>query len=278
MNQRLKFWARCAIGTLMGVWVLAVLGIAIAGTNTLPLESAGVIQRTHINKFQIALAGDYVPRNTSGVATTIAGSLGSSTYYWLKAFIKSGYWSVGDIKMHHSYNGAAGPGHGWMLCDGDVINETNYDAEHGAGTWDTYVGSSPLDGKYLPNMTGRYPVGAATTTQNGSVAITGVGNTSHQVNLQHTHTIANHNHQWLENDPGGGGFWTFGSDGLAEQISTTGSGARTILYDTNASSETSWDEDAYTNNTSLTPANSLSTTQSIQPESIEVQYYMRIIE
>jgi hypothetical protein len=56
---------------------------ALAGTNNLATESARVIERAHVNKFQTALAGDVVPRDSAGTVTDIAASLGSATYRWL---------------------------------------------------------------------------------------------------------------------------------------------------------------------------------------------------
>lgn len=162
--------------------------IAFAGTSNLPQVVTNIIQRAHVNDIRTALYQDLVPRSSSGTTTSLGGSLGTATYLWLKARIASGYWSLGDIKVHHTYNGAAPIDEGWMLCDGRQITEAAYNTEHGSGHWATYVGSSSLLNKYLPNMTGKYIVGSATTTQSGSIAITFSGNASNQVNLQHTHT------------------------------------------------------------------------------------------
>lgn len=66
----------------MAVLGLAGVVVARAGTNTLSTEVAGKIQLSHVNKFKTALVEDIVPRNSSGVVTTAAGSLGSDTYRW----------------------------------------------------------------------------------------------------------------------------------------------------------------------------------------------------
>ncbi len=254
---------------LIAAVAASVVGIqALGGTNTLSVETGAVIQRTHINKFQTALVGDLVPRNTSGVATTNAGSIGTTTYYWLKAFVESGYWAAGDIKLHHSYNATQGPGHGWMLADGRVVSQANYDTEHGSGAWATYIGSSPLDGKYLPDFTGRYPVGAATTTQAGGSAITAVGVSGNVLDMEH-------NHQWYDQVASGTTDKSWNSSGSAIDLSSDASEAspsiNILVGNDNATGAAMLSPDLYT-------TNSGSATQSIQPDSIQVQYYVRIIE
>ncbi len=58
------------------------------GTNTLPTARAGTfIPTSHHNSLVQALSGTLVPRNSSRVATDLAGSLGSSSYQWSKAYI-----------------------------------------------------------------------------------------------------------------------------------------------------------------------------------------------
>lgn len=53
------------------------------GANTLSTKSDGnIISSDDVNQYKTALNGDVVPRNSSGVATTAGGSLGSSTYKW----------------------------------------------------------------------------------------------------------------------------------------------------------------------------------------------------
>ena len=233
------------------------------GTGTLTTAIDGtVIPADHHNELTSAIEGDFVPRNVSGVATTIAGEMGTSSLQWLRANIAAGYWDVGDIKSHHSYNGAAAVSQGWFPCDGTIINETNYNTVHGAGSWDTYISSSPLDGKYAPNFTGKYPVGAASTTQDGSIAITSVGNASHQVNLQHDHNMQ-HTHTMVHTHPITTG--TANDDGGSPTIATAP--ANTGAASNSTTSTTS----------SPNTSTGLSTTENIQPESIETIYYVRII-
>lgn len=243
------------------------------GDNTLATQITGTtITVDGVNQYKTALDGDLVPRNSAGSATDEAGSVGTDALKFLKAHIASGYWDIGDIKPHHSYNGSTPVGQGWYPCDGSVINETNYDTLHGAGAWDTYVGSSVLDGKYAPNMLGRYPVGAASTTQDGTSSITSVGNSSNQVNLQHNHS---HNHQWYTSTASNANDTVFNSSGNAVAISPVSKDSSAYsavpVTDTVINNRM---PTAYTNNDST---NGGSSAQSIQPESIETIYYIRII-
>lgn len=58
------------------------------GLGTLPTAADGtVIPSTDHNSIKAALAEDFVPRNVSGVATAIGGSLGTALIPWLRAFI-----------------------------------------------------------------------------------------------------------------------------------------------------------------------------------------------
>lgn len=235
------------------------------GSAKLPTRLDGfVMDDDWLNAMKAAICGDVVPRASGGTPTDEGGSLGPTSYQFLKAFIAQGYWDVGDFKLHHSYNGTVSAGEGWMLCDGRTISQANYDTEHGASHWATYVGSSPLNGLKLPNFTGRYPIGAATTPQDGSGTITPTGNTSHQVNLQHRH-------RWLKVNAGSGlNDQTFDTNGVAQDLSDTpaGAGLESVV------SAAGLAADAYTSRDRL---DAQSATQSIQPDSIEFQVYMRII-
>lgn len=279
-----KFFIFGVLGVLSVIIPIAIL----AGTNNLATETGPIIQLSHVNKFKTALSGDLVPRDSSGNVVTLAASVGTTVYKFLKVFAESGYWSAGDIKAHHSYNGLVGAGEGWMLCDGRVISEANYNTEHGSGHWATYVGSSPLDGKYLPDCTDKYLVGAATTTQAGTIAITTVGNTNHSITVEHsshTHTVPDHTHKWLSNtdNVGVAGNQSYASNGtsfltFSDDTSTVNTG---FIVDLSGGTNQTVDIDYYTSlktgvvSGSTAPSN---TTEDIQPESIEIQYYVRIVE
>jgi hypothetical protein len=227
------------------------------------------------------LTNDIVPRNASGVATTIEGSIGTSALKWLKAHIASGYWDVGDIKPHHTYNGVAAVGQGWYPCDGTIINEANYNSVHGAGSWDTYVVASVLDGKYAPDMTGKYLVGSSSTTETGTSGINSVGASGNQLNLAHAHS---HNHIWYAHDTNTiTGDYTYNSSGvqtdlegvLVSKTAAAGNDVQTLQpIITNNATINNVLGTSYTN---LDATSNLSSTQSIQPSSIEVIYYIRII-
>lgn len=216
---------------------------AFAGTNNLPTATVGIIHLQDINKFQQAFAGDIVPRDSFGNVGNGASALGQTSLEWIRAFIKSGYWSLGDIKAHHSFNGTAPIEEGWMLCDGRQITQANYDTEHGSGHWATYVGTSGLVNLFLPNLTGRYPVGAASTTQTGSSTITAVGNSGNTVNLSHTHSVT---------------------------VSLGAANANIDFFTTPFNQ--------YVGALSASSGSALSSSQSIQPDSIQVLYYMRVIQ
>lgn len=57
------------------------------GTGNIPARAnSQVIDENWFNLLQQVLAGDYVPRNVSGVATANAGNLGSALFPWSKVF------------------------------------------------------------------------------------------------------------------------------------------------------------------------------------------------
>lgn len=250
------------------LWLLFLSTAALAGTNTLFSPVGGTIQVTHVTQFATALQGDNVPRNSSGVVTTQAGSLGSTVYKWLRSYISSGSFSVGDMKPHYDYAGAAPIDEGWMLCDGRQVTLANYDTEHGSGHWATYVGSSPIVNLYLPNLmgaSGRYIVGG--TTQSGSSAITTVGLASHLF------TVPTHNHIWyitggassnaLSFDVNGN---TYGVSGITPTSTNVGV---PVVNNTNGLGVLSA-------NGFTSKAGAIS--QSAQPDSIAVPIYMRVVQ
>lgn len=234
------------------------------GLDNIPNRSTGqVIADEFWNVLKRVLGVDFVPRNVSGIPTANAGDLGTPTYPWKRANIKSGYWVCGDIKMFDDYNGALSPGQGWMKLNGDICNETNYNAIHGAGSWAAYIGSSPLDGKYLKVATDRYPVGKLTTTQNGASAQSYEGNAGNSVDLAHSHTVNSHTHTFAHTHSIANGFTGEGLQG-----SQSGSGASTTTQTQSTS----------TSGAAAPGTNSqLSSSQSIKPDSFQVQYWIRII-
>lgn len=257
--------------------LILALGEIHAGSNTLATKNEGdIISSDDVNQYKSAFTVDIVPRNSSGVATTNGGELGTSSLKFKRANVTTGYLFVGQVIMFHDFNGTVSPGQGWMKCNGDVINETNYDAIHGAGSWDTYVVSSSLDGKHTPDMNSRYPVGVTNTTQTGSSAITSVGNTGHQVALpNHTHSTPSHNHQWYNNDAATAR--TYDTNGDLINIPGSSSGAPTSSIRIGADAGSEMDGNAWTADSSGTTGNPSAATISHQPESIQFEFWIRII-
>jgi hypothetical protein len=214
-----------------------------------------VTDATHFNNIQEALSGDWVPRNASGEAEDRAGSLGLSTKRFIVAKIKCGYLLQGTLKFFYDYAGLLVIPQGWMLCNGDLVNETNYEAQAGrvAGDWNKYVGLRPFENLYLPSLNSKYLIGG-TTTQSGQSAITFTGNAGHTINLEHNHTSP----LSMGNDNGAGA--------VEGTLGSYPNGRRAEPYQANNSHAHS-----------VTVANSLSTAQTIQPKSIKAKIYMRII-
>lgn len=253
------------------------------GADSIPTRATGqTILDDFFNVMKRVCGVDWLPRNISGVVAPNAGQLGTPTYPWERANITSGYFVCGDVKMFHDFNGALTPGHGWMKCNGDVVNEASYDAIHGAGAWDEFIAASPIEGKYLPNMNNRFPVGATQTTQAGGGAITSEGNANHQTNISHTHAGPSHNHRWYSQAQGAMDIATmYDNTGGAQPPTPVGGVAGTIGIASKVGSGSSpgvLEGTYHTNNagTGNTGAGG-STTQNIKPESIAFEFWMRII-
>lgn len=217
------------------------------------------------NSIRDAIATDLVPRNSSAVPTDLASSLGSSSYSWDRIFVMSGHFSVGDIKFHFPYNGAAQIGHGWMLCDGRVISQSNYDSEHGAGAWASYVSSSILINKYLPNLVARYAIGSASTTQDGSSVISSVGNVNHTLDLRHSHRWNENNANAVDNS-----FDSSGNVKNYDQSASKNAGGFYSIGVVQGNPGVDVAPSLYSDVGGISPF-------SVQPQSIQALPYMRII-
>lgn len=182
---------------------------------------------------------------------------------------------IGEVRMMHTFNTTLTLPRGWMKLNGDVVNQTNYETLHGAGTYATDgVAASPLLNKNLPNAISKYPVGVSTTTQNGSSAITYVGNASNQINIQHSHVVDDHNHHWY--NLGVTQDSSYASNGTT-LVGFTGAGNNNGIAFNTAPTANSIQTDFYTGDTSANTNNAGSTTQSIQPHSFELIYIMKVI-
>jgi hypothetical protein len=237
------------------------------GSEALPTRTDGqTIDENWFNVLKNTLIQNFLPRNSSGIVTTLAGTLGESAIKWARAYIEVGYWDCGDVKLHHTYNGIVTVGQGWMLCNGNIVNETNYNAIHGAGSWATHIGTSPLEGKHLPAMANKYMTGSNTTTQTGSVALTYVGNAGNTIDLQHLHDSGDYAARFNDSANAlwdirtGMSSWTADKVFTITGASSTSVGGQTTGVDVAGES-----------------GNALSSSQSIRPESLAIQYWMRII-
>jgi len=175
---------------------------------------------------------------------------------------------AGSVQMFHTFNGTVTIPRGWMILNGDIVNEANYDAIHGAGAYTTdNIGSSALLTKNLPDMVDRYSVGVESTTQSGAAPITSVGNAGSTINLQHDHEAGDLASLFSFN---AGNDLVYRTIGASSWTSTRFLTA-TAVGSTGVSGLTSGIE------VSGDTANSLSTSQSIEPDSIELIYIIKVI-
>lgn len=253
------------------------------GTGSFTNQNDGeVAEAAAVQQVIDSLKGDLVPRNASGVATANAGEVGTETYPMKKANVTTGYLFAGLILPMHTYNGLLTPGQGWYPCDGTIINETNYDAIHGAGSWDEFIVSSLLDGKYTANLSAKYLTGASTTSQTGVGAFTYVGNASNNNNAPtHTHSSPVHNHTFTSNT-GTGNFIVWSSAGtqlnINGEFANPGGGNYGISVVNTGNRLASNFSAVYTsNNSSSNTGSGGGLSMSIRPHSFEVIYYIRIV-
>lgn len=214
-------------------------------TETLPDRSPGqTIQFSWINLIRSIVSLDFVPRSLAGTPRANYARLGSPSYKFSRVHVQLSHLGLGDVLHFHDYAGNISVPQGWMVCDGSLINEANYDAQHSAGDWDKYVGSSVLGGLYLPNTDLAYIKGKTGTLQAGTAPITTVG--SNTANLAHAH---------------------------GSPITTSANSGSTI--NTNVASTYYWASPGHTH--SLTIPSALSSAQDIRPSSTAVKIIMRIL-
>lgn len=68
---------------------MVLVGIAIAGSNTLVEVDGGRVLTSHVNQYSMALKQDLLPRDATGVVADEGGSLGSSTVRWLNLYVET---------------------------------------------------------------------------------------------------------------------------------------------------------------------------------------------
>lgn len=193
--------------------------------------------------------------------------------------------TVGEIRMFHDLGGIIPIPRGWMKLDGSRVDQANYEALHGPGTWiEDDVSSSPIAARYLLNSIEKYAVGNSVTTQDG-VAPTWVyvGNVNNQINLAHTHTY-NHWHLWLSRGLPNATYDSAGaSTGFNNGGSSTSGVGTSHLVDIPPHQIFNSDRSHYTDRrnagTGAAVFNDTGTdSTSIQPHSFEIIYIIRVVE
>lgn len=159
---------------------------------------ANQIRNNNVTTAKIADSAVTTNKIEDGAVTT--AKIAANAVTEAKANPTSGYLPQGSVQMFYTFNGAVNYPRGWMLLNGDVVNETNYDAIHGAGAYSTDgIASSRILGKNLPDMVDKYAVGVADTTKDGASSIASVGNANHITNFEHTHSTT-HSHSENTNE------------------------------------------------------------------------------
>ncbi|OFZ54981.1 MAG: hypothetical protein A2428_03145 [Bdellovibrionales bacterium RIFOXYC1_FULL_54_43] len=156
-------------------------------TNRLKLRIDGQpMDVSWFNSIKEAISGALVPRHfETSLPTAEAANLGSPTWRWKRIYRRAGGLYAGCIKAKYDYAGAVLIEQGWMRCDGRIVSQANYDAEHGAGSWAAYIGTSPLQGKYLPNFATTYIGHKPGAKPTGDVPFVPTG--SNMFDFEHAH-------------------------------------------------------------------------------------------
>jgi len=143
-----------------------------------------------------ALGTDSILTPKINNSAVTANKIADNTLLKSKFYSQAPLAGPGTTIMFHTFNGALSIPRGWMKCNGDQINESNYDAIHGAGAFESDgILSGDLFAKFLPDMNNKYPVGTEDTTETGINAIATVGNSANIADMSHSsHSVANHTH------------------------------------------------------------------------------------
>ena len=92
--------------SIVAAFLLLVPGVARSGSNNLTSVAGGKVQTSHVNQYYTALNQVVVPRDSSGVPTDLAGSLGTSSIRWDEIYGDSCTFStsmtVGTVTMSHN--------------------------------------------------------------------------------------------------------------------------------------------------------------------------------
>lgn len=193
------------------------------------------------------------------------------------------FYYIGEIRMFHTFNNTISVPRGWMILNGNVVNQTNYDNLHGPGAFvQDNVASSVLFNKTLQDATDKYPIGKATTP----LAHSYTGNVNHTVTgFSHTHT-ARHIHQWYEYRPTSSAR-SFNSSGNATVLTGSppadGNSEGFLFMDFNPTQQLS--KNCYTRrpqndsagNEGTTSTGLTNTARDLQPHSFDIIYMIRVV-
>lgn len=197
---------------------------------------------------------------------------------------------IGSIIPFYDFNGAITFSTTyWEYCRGQIVADAQ----------------SPLNGLTMPDLSGRYLVGFGTDgggdLHNAAWSAAAVGNAAHQINIQHSHTVAAHLHTGPSHTHGPGtlsfeymnydlgtdrmrnsdtaaAIFAFGDASLAAgatRVTVLVPAASVQYYTGDGSGVTAAGGTGNTGNASPGTDSQLSTTQSIQPRSLRVRYIMR---
>lgn len=257
-----------AFSTNTTLWQNSVSPGAI-GSESLPTTTSGEIQRL---KHQLKLiTGKTYPYSSPSITLTQAYPVGSIISFY-------------DFNAAVSYDTNV-----YLPCNGAVVADA----------------TSPLNGKTLPNLSGRYIVGFGTDggADLGSATFntTTLGNSTRD--LAHTHTVGTHKHTYghthgadtlqfaafatgfvfptffVYGYDSGGGAASFvqssiQSPGTANPLASITLLTGSVAYTKNGAGDTG-STSSDTGTTSLNTASSLSSVQDIRPSSVRVRYLMR---
>lgn len=257
-----------------------------------PLMDWAESMNNNINQFRIDVLGSTYSYDNDGLANQ-SGPLRDftteiSTLDWtfsgditFTGTVVSDYLPpIGTIIPFYDFNGALTFNtNNWAYCDGSTKT----------------VGS--IGSQTLPDLSNRYLVGFG-TEGGGDIdtavwATDAIGNSNHQVNLAHTHTLS-HTHGpgtlkfQIASIIAGGDVRFFDTNGIETQVITQNSANLTAgLNDDYLDLSAAPSQSYYTRGglsgtntdvaSSSTTSSTLSTTQSIQPRSVRVRYLMRVL-
>lgn len=197
---------------------------------------------------------------------------------------------IGTVITRHDFNGLLAAPAFYMKCDGSIINEANYNAGH-TTTWANDIGTTALDGLYLPEGNDKFIKGVTNTTQDGTGAITFSGNANHISDIDHSHThshtVNSHRHRWIlyeENYSGGNDKHTsYNSSGTNVEmpVETPNAISPGVLATMVTAGGTTTIGTSYTNNDSPGTDNDATTmddaTQDVEPWGLELEMWMKIV-